>query len=141
MVFHQAGLSSGWSLSSWSLITVVFHQAGLLSLCSFIKLVSYHCGLSSSWSRITVVFHQAGLLSLWSFIKLVSHHCGLSSSWSLITVVLHQGSAVHAIIMETGGFDSHAVTPGFQAPLSQRRKKWSTAWSIPCRPGTPFMDR
>ena len=138
---HQGGFSHGWSLIWVDSDQGGLHSGGLPLKWSHVRVVFHKCGLSLGWSVVKLVFHQAGLSSLRSFVKLVSHHCSLSSSWSLITAVFRQESAVHAIIMETGCFDSHAMTPGFQAPLSQRRKKWSTAWSTLCRPGTPSMDR
>ena len=66
VVFHQAGLSSGWSFIGVR-IMVVFHKAGLSSGWSFIRVrirvVFHQASLSSCWSLMRVVFHQAGRLS------------------------------------------------------------------------------
>ena len=63
MVFHQGGLSLGWSL-----IRMVFHKDGLSSGWSFIGVVCNQ-SLSLGWATIRMVFHKSGLLSGWSVIR------------------------------------------------------------------------
>ena len=57
---------------------VVFHQGGLSSVWSFVRVVSHQGGLSSGWPLIRVVYHQG------SFIRVVSHQGALLSGWSFI---------------------------------------------------------
>ena len=83
MVFHQGGLLSGSSL-----IRVAFRQVGLSSVVSHQDGLLLG-GLSPGWSFIRAVFHQGGFSSGWSFIRAVFYQGGLSSGWSFIRVVFH----------------------------------------------------
>ena len=87
MVFHQGGLSSGWSFIVWSLIMMVFHQGGLIRVV-FHCLVSHHDGLSSGRSVIRVVSQQG---DVWSLIRVVSQQ---GDVWSFIRVVSHYGGVL-----------------------------------------------
>ena len=82
MVSHQGGLSSGQSV-----IRVVSHQGGLLSVIS-----CYQGGLSSGWSVIRVVSHQGSLSSGWSVVWVVKGV--VSSGWCFIGAVHHQGGVL-----------------------------------------------
>ena len=73
VVFHQGGLSSGWSF-----IRVVYHQGGLSSGSSIWRVVFHQVHLSSGLSFIRVVCH-VGCLSGWSFVRVVFHQGDLSS--------------------------------------------------------------
>ena len=120
---QQGGLSSvwyllGWSLSGWSftrLVRVVFHQGGLSSGWSLGRVVSRQGGLPSGWSLNRVVFQQDCLSSGSSFIrsstvfKSTSPHpptCPPPSP-TLTHIVLHEvepllGVAVSAEVIKEG---------------------------------------
>ena len=80
MVFHQDGLPSGWSF-----IRVVFHQGGLSSGWSFIRMVFHQGGLSSGWSFIRMVFHQDGL-SILKQCRPSDHRCLLVFCWCTVMI-------------------------------------------------------
>ena len=91
-VFYQCDLLSGWS-----------HQCDLLSVSSFIGVVSHQCGplsggLSSVFSFIGMVFYQG-----------VSHQCRLLSGWPLISMVFHHGG-LSSVLFFIRGFTVVDVT-------------------------------
>ena len=103
-VFYQCDLLSGWS-----------HQCDLLSVSSFIGVVSHQCGpLSGGLSSVFFYFYWGGLLSgclssVSSFIRVVSHQCRLLSGSLLISMVFHHGG-LSSVLFFIRGFTVVDVT-------------------------------
>ena len=85
IIFHQGGLSSRWSLIKVVSQGVDSHQGGLSVM------VFHQGGLSSGWSFIRVV-------SVVIFIKVVSQQGGLIR-WSSIRVVCPQGGLSGGVLL------------------------------------------
>ena len=71
--FHEQVVlkRDGEAFTTVAITRVVFHQGGLLSGWSFIRVVRWSSVRVVRWSSVRVVFHQASLVSVWSFIRVL----------------------------------------------------------------------
>ena len=95
-------------------------QPGLSSIWSIVRLVFHQYGLSTAWSHIRMVCRQAGIASIWSVVRLVFYQYSPSSGWYCISMVCCQP-----------GFSSGGLSSGLSFIIVDfPREDLASGWSL-----------